>query len=94
MLVAEGTPAELMAAAPEATIAFELPPGVDAASWRCPRPHRSTCRHRVTIATETPPPCSRPITAAAVERGVELGSLSVRRPSLEEVFLRIGEEAP
>ena len=47
---------------------------------------------RVTIATEVPTAVLAAITAAAVDRGVELAALSVRRPSLEEVFLRIGEE--
>jgi ABC-2 type transport system ATP-binding protein len=92
-LVAEGTPDELMAAAPEATITFELPAGVDAAQLAVPAT-ATVETGRVTIATETPTALLAAITAAAVDRGVELGSLSVRRPSLEEVFLRIGEESP
>jgi ABC-2 type transport system ATP-binding protein len=92
-LVAEGTPDELMAAAPEATITFELPAGVDAAELAVPAT-ATVETGRVTIATETPTAVLAAITAAAVDRGVELGSLSVRRPSLEEVFLRIGEESP
>lgn len=89
-LVAEGTPAELMSAAPEATITFELPGGVDAAQLAVPAA-ATVEAGRVTIATETPTVVLAAITAAAVDRGVELGALSVRRPSLEEVFLQIGE---
>jgi ABC-2 type transport system ATP-binding protein len=91
-LVAEGTPAELMAAAPEATISFELPGGVDAAQLAVPA-DATVEAGRVTIATEMPTAVLAAITAAAVDRGVELAALSVRRPSLEEVFLKIGEES-
>jgi ABC-2 type transport system ATP-binding protein len=91
-LVAEGTPAELMAAAPEATISFELPAGTDAAQLAVPA-DASVEAGRVTIATEAPTAVLAAITAAAVDRGVELAALSVRRPSLEEVFLKIGEES-
>jgi hypothetical protein len=45
----------------------------------------------VRIETETPTAALAPIIAAATDRGVELVNLSVRRPSLEDVFLRIGE---
>jgi ABC-2 type transport system ATP-binding protein len=90
-LVAEGTPAELMAAAPDATISFELPAGTDAAQLAVPA-DATVEAGRVTIATEVPTAVLAAITAAAVDRGVELAALSVRRPSLEEVFLRIGEE--
>jgi ABC-2 type transport system ATP-binding protein len=90
-LVAEGTPAELMAAAPEATIVFELPNGVAAEELGVPG-SATVEAGRVTLATETPTAALAAITAAAVERGVELASLSVTRPSLEDVFLRIGEE--
>jgi ABC-2 type transport system ATP-binding protein len=91
-LVAEGTPAELMAAAPEATISFELPAGTDAAQLAVPADATIEAA-RVTIATTSPTAVLAAITAAAVDRGVELAALSVRRPSLEEVFLRIGEES-
>ncbi len=90
-LVAEGTPAELMAAAPEATIVFELPNGVGADELNVPG-GATVEAGRVTIATETPTAALATITAAAVERGVELASLTVTRPSLEDVFLQIGQD--
>jgi ABC-2 type transport system ATP-binding protein len=90
-LVAEGTPEQLMAATPTTTVSFELPAGVDAADLAVP----STAELAggvVRFETERPTAALAAITAAAVERGVELPALSVRRPSLEDVFLRLGEE--
>jgi ABC-2 type transport system ATP-binding protein len=89
-LVTEGTPGELMAAAPEATITFDLPSGVTAAQLAVPA-SATVAADRVTIATETPTAVLAVLTAAAVDRGVELPSLSVRRASLEDVFLQLGD---
>ncbi len=88
-LVAEGTPRELMSAAPETTITFALPDGVTADGLALPG-DATVEGGSVTLRTERPTAVLAAITAAAVERGVELGSLSVRRPSLEEVFLALG----
>ncbi len=90
-LVAEGTPAELMSATPEATIAFELPDGFEPEDLVVPSAAEIFGRV-VTIKTETPTPVLAALTAAAVERGVELVNLSVQRPSLEDVFIRLGAE--
>jgi ABC-2 type transport system ATP-binding protein len=75
-MVAEGTPAELTSAAPDATIEFDVPDGVGADELMLPGEAVVDGR-RVTIA---------------VRHGVELEGLSVRRPSLEDVFLGIGGE--
>jgi ABC-2 type transport system ATP-binding protein len=91
-LIAEGTPAELMATAPNATISFDLPHDVVAHALRIPE-GAAMSGHRVTIETERPTAVLADITAAAVELGVELDGLSVRRPSLEDVFLQLGETA-
>jgi len=90
-MVAEGTPAELTAAAPDATIEFEVPEGVGADELMLPGEAVVDGR-RVTIETQQPTAALAAITAAAVRHGVELGALSVRRPSLEDVFLGIGGE--
>lgn len=91
-LIAEGTPAELMATAPNATISFELPHDVVAHALRVPE-GATISGHQVSIETEHPTAVLAEITAAAVELGVELDGLSVRRPSLEDVFLQLGEAA-
>lgn len=88
-LIAEGTPEQLMARTPGATIRFELPGGASAEQLRVPAEARVEARV-VTIETERPTAILADMTAAAVERGVELVGLSVRRPSLEDVFLQLG----
>ena len=46
---------------------------------------------RVLIRSERPTAMLAEITARAVELGIELGGLSVKRPSLEDVFIGLGE---
>lgn len=89
-MVAEGTPEQLMSAAPDATVSFDLPAGFTAADLAVPASADVTAS-TVRIETDAPTAALAPIIAAAVDRGVELANLSVRRPSLEDVFLRIGE---
>ncbi len=88
-LVAEGTPRELMGAAPETTITFALPAGFTPEGLALPG-DATVEGGSVTIRTERPTAALAAITAAAMERGIELDSLSVRRQSLEEVFLALG----
>lgn len=90
-LVAEGTPDQLMAAAPNATITFELPAGTSAEQLHVP-PGASIESGVVRIETERPTPILADITGAAVQRGVELVGLSVKRASLEDIFLGLGEQ--
>ena len=88
-LVAEGTPAELMASSPDATIIFELPEGVDPDAILVPA---DATYEGDTVRIQTPNPTAvlAQLTGAATARGLELAGLSVRRPSLEDVFLRLG----
>jgi ABC-2 type transport system ATP-binding protein len=88
-LIVEGTPAELMSSAPSTTISFELPSGVSAEQLDLPSA-ASVESGVVRIETEQPTAVLARVTSAAVERGVELAGLSVRRPSLEDVFLELG----
>ena len=90
-LVAEGTPDELMAAAPLTTISFELPDGVDPAHLPIPADAEQTGL-TFRIETDRPTAVLADLAGAAASRGVELPGLSVRRPSLEDVFLTLGEE--
>ncbi|MGI9645084.1 MAG: ABC transporter ATP-binding protein [Ilumatobacteraceae bacterium] len=89
-MVAEGTPDELMSTVPDATISFDLPSGLSAVDLGVPA-SADVERGCVNILTEAPTAVLAPIVAAAADRGVELMNLSVRRPSLEDVFLRLGE---
>lgn len=91
-MVAEGTPEELMSAAPNATVGFDLPPGVTADELAVPS-NAEIVGAAVRIETETPTAALAPILTAAAARGVELGHLTVRRPSLEDVFLELGAAA-
>jgi ABC-2 type transport system ATP-binding protein len=91
-LVTEGTPAELMAMSPLTTITFTLPPATSAATLHLP----STAvvdGASVQIETERPTQVLADVTGAAAALGLELDSLTVRRPSLEDVFLALGGEA-
>jgi ABC-2 type transport system ATP-binding protein len=90
-MVTEGTPEELMAATPEATISFELPAGWSPADAGVPADAEVT-GSGVMIRTPSPTAALGPIIASANERGVELVNLSVRRPSLEDVFLQLGAD--
>lgn len=91
-LVAEGTPAALMDASPETSISFELPAGLTVRDLQIP-PSASLDGAVVTFGTTTPTTVLAAITTAAVQRGVDLAGLTVRRPSLEDVFLRLGDAA-
>lgn len=87
-LITEGTPDELMSAAPETAISFELPAGVSADELDVP-PTALVEAGVVRLETEYPTAVLAAITAAAVDRQVELVGLHVRRPSLEDVFLQL-----
>lgn len=89
-MVAEGTPEQLMAATPDATITFDLPPGLSADDLGVPV-SADVSGGSVRLQTPAPTAALAPIVAGAVERGVELANLSVRRPSLEDVFLELGD---
>jgi ABC-2 type transport system ATP-binding protein len=91
-LVAEGTPEQLMAASPTTTITFDIPDGVDPDALLVPADAvyaGPTC----LIETTEPTRVLAEVMGAATARGHELRGISVRRPSLEDVFLGLaGEE--
>ena len=91
-LVTEGTPAELMAMSPLTTISFTLPTAIDAATLHLPS-NAVVDGASVQIETERPTQVLADVTGAAAALGLELDSLTVRRPSLEDVFLALGGEA-
>jgi ABC-2 type transport system ATP-binding protein len=87
-IVAEGSPAELIGRHAETAIRFRLPPeapplpdGLDAAV-----PDEDG---RLALTTEAPTQALFALTTWATEHGLELGELTVRRVSLEDVYLEL-----
>ena len=95
-IVAEGPPGELGGREESSTrIGFRLPP--DVARERLPAAVREAARidgFEVTVDTSEPVPLLRELTAWALEAGVEISALEVRRPSLEDVYLRLTAAQP
>lgn len=97
-LIAEGTPEELISEVSGTVVSFMLPDSVeaaDAASTFGPvlgvdirvsgRLVEATIEHSASAVNR--------LTGWALEAGVELDSLSVSRPSLEDVYLSLTEDA-
>jgi len=94
-IVAEGPPDKLSGEGPsDAVIKFRLPDGVEAADLpaRVTGPAQIDGR-AVSVTTEDPLPLLDELTSWAVERGAGLAGLEVRRPSLEDTYLRLVAEA-
>ncbi len=90
-MVAEGTPESLMAQAPTTSISFDLPEAVDPALLALPADAiigNGLC----AIETTHPTRVLAEVMGAAVASGTELTGISVRRPSLEDVFLGLAGE--
>ncbi|MCF6506639.1 ABC transporter ATP-binding protein [Blastococcus sp. MG754426] len=93
-LVALGTPAELAAGQQDAVVSFRLPAGVAAADL--PPLDGVPVADGLGWELTTPRPTAtlHALTGWALERGLQVPALSVRRPSLEDVYLRLtGEPA-
>ena len=82
----------LAAMSPLTTITFTLPPATSAATLHLPGT-AVVDGASVQIETERPTQVLADVTGAAAALGLELDSLTVRRPSLEDVFLALGGEA-
>ena len=95
-VIAEGTPDTLgRDQADRAVVAFVVPAGV--AVEQLPLPAgavRERDGERVSFTTERPTRDLAPLIAWADSWGVELERLTVTRPSLEDVYLQLTEEAP
>jgi ABC-2 type transport system ATP-binding protein len=94
-IVATGDPAELGGDdGPQAVISFRLPQGLGPADL--PPPFDTAAkRGEVIVSHRSADPLEdlRVLIDWAQARGTSLPSLEVRRPSLEDVFLRVTEEA-
>ena len=86
-VVAEGPPAGLGGRdAEQARISFRLPPGVPVADLPVPAAVQDGA---VVIETARPTEELHRLTGWAMRRGVTLSGLTVDRPSLEDVYLRL-----
>jgi ABC-2 type transport system ATP-binding protein len=92
-IVAIGTPAELGDRESQpARVTFGLPDGFDPDG--IPSPIEVTGNGVFSFETRNPTDDLNRLTAWALERGVELDGLEVRRPSLEDVYLQLTGEEP
>ena len=89
-LIALGTPEQLSAQQGDtALISFRLPAGVAVADLPDLGPDVQADGPHVTASASSPTETLATLTAWAAERGVELESLRLERPTLEDVYLRL-----
>jgi len=93
-VVAQGTPEQLAAAAGSASvISFRMPAGVDPRDLPSLGQERRLAGNVVEVRTETPTADVASLATWAMGRGAELDALTLRRPSLEDVYLDlVGEQ--
>jgi ABC-2 type transport system ATP-binding protein len=93
-VVAEGTPGDLVAADREATsIRFRLPAGSTLDEVPAVGVAEKGEDGSVTLRAAEPVRALHELTGWALERGVDLKGLEVRRPSLEDVYLGLTDGA-
>lgn len=91
-IIAEGNPAEIgRHTGADTEIRFRLPAGVERAGLPIP-PQAEVSNGFVTVLTGEPLELLNEITGWAMSRGVDLSSLEVGRPSLEEIYLELTED--
>ncbi len=93
-IVAEGTTADLGGRDRASTlVSFRLPDGVAVADLPpVAGGEPKLVDSRVELHTETPTQALATLASWGVERGIELPELEARRPSLEEIYLRLTED--
>ena len=92
-IIAEGPPDELGGADDSVEVSFRLPP--DVKIDELPGAVRTAVQKSnglVAMHTDRPVETLHELTGWALERGVSLPALQIRRPSLEDVFLRLTDE--
>lgn len=94
-IIAEDTPDSLVGRARGCEIRFGLPPGTGIGDLPSAVTGELTAsgKDQFAIATTNPLPVLAALTAWAMQRGIDLPGLEVRRPSLEEIYLKLVEEA-
>ncbi len=91
-LVAEGTPAELIGGVADTVVSFSIEGEADGLLGSIVPASASIRGGNVEFSTTTPTSDLHVITGWALEQGIDLASLSVVRPSLEDVFLGLAGE--
>jgi ABC-2 type transport system ATP-binding protein len=93
-LVAEGRPEELIAGHADTVITFTVSEPVLLADLRLEGLEIETYEggQRVSLASGQPTLHLHALTTWAIDHGIELEGLTIERPTLEDVFLRLGEE--
>jgi ABC-2 type transport system ATP-binding protein len=90
-IVAAGSPGEIGGRdRTDARVTFRLPDDVEASDL--PVPSSTSTEGSVSVTTEDPVTLLNKLTGWALERGVELAELEVRRPSLEDVYIAIASD--
>ncbi len=93
-VLAEGTPESLAErAGAETVISFRLPPGLQEADLPGVARERRVAGNTIELRTATATADVATLAAWAVDRRVELESLTLSRPSLEDVYLDLVGEA-
>jgi ABC-2 type transport system ATP-binding protein len=93
-IVAEGPPDELGDRERRpAQVSFELPPRVEPGELPAQADGVRAVGRVVTLTTDDPVGLLHALTGWALDRGVPLESLEVRRPSLEDIYLELTGEA-
>jgi ABC-2 type transport system ATP-binding protein len=93
-IVAEGPPDELGDSERRpAQVSFELPPRVEPGELPAQADGVHAVGRVVTLTTDDPVGLLHALTGWALDRGVPLESLEVRRPSLEDIYLELTGEA-
>ncbi|HWO74179.1 MAG TPA: ABC transporter ATP-binding protein, partial [Dehalococcoidia bacterium] len=91
-IVAEGPPATLIGREPASLVRFRLPKADAAAVLGDIEGARQLPDGYVSIESTSPTALLYELTRRAHERGLELEDLTVTRPTLEDVYLRLVEE--
>jgi ABC-2 type transport system ATP-binding protein len=93
-VIAEGTPESLGAGGePRAQVAFKRPEASGGEPLPLPADVATERDGRIAFTTPAPTRDLAPIIAWAAARGVELEGLTVTRPTLEDVYLELTQEA-
>ena len=93
-MIAEGTPGELIGANTATIVRCVVPPGTERRELVGIVPREALLAgDRVEFATATPTLDVHRLCAWALGRGIELGELTVTRPSLEDAFLALTADA-
>ena len=85
-IVAQGAPSELGGGGSPTVIRFTAPPGVQLPELPA---SAETVGSDVVIETADPVPIVHALTGWAMDRGIDLNSLTVSRPSLEDIYLQL-----